>query len=226
MSDAPDDLAARAAAASALLEEIAEDHRALAKLGEDLRLRLVTAAGRVSRPDRYQRKALGKALLRARVAEKRQRDRDTLDQTGIRVLRKQPVFRAPLPMPATDLDDADDGGWGEAEAEHEEAPRRVIDPRTCYVCKTSFHDLHHFYDQMCAECAELNWAKRNQSVDLSGRTVLVTGAHLIVEVVQVVERRLADVRVRGSMTRLGASSCSASASPQRPAIPWASSSAR
>ena len=175
-----DDLAARAAAASALLEEIADDHRALARLGEELRKRLVTAAGRVSRPDRYQRKALGKALLRARVAEKRARDRETLDQTGIRVLRKQPVFRAPLPMPR-DEDDADDGGWGEAEAEHPEpgdAPRRVIDPRTCYVCKASFHELHHFYDQMCAACAELNWAKRNQTVDLRGRTVLVTGARV------------------------------------------------
>src|SRR5205807_1180214 len=99
------------------------------------------------------------------------------DQTGIRVLRKQPVFRAPLPMPQAD-DDADDGGWGEAEAEHDDAPRRVIDPRTCYVCKASFHELHHFYDQMCAACAELNWAKRNQTVDLRGRTVLVTGARV------------------------------------------------
>ena len=148
-----EDLSARAAAAAALLEEIAGDHRALAKLGDELRRRLVTAAGQVSRPDRYSRKALGKALARARVEEKRKQDRATLEQTGIRVLRKQTVFRAPLPMPkpprvidsssaaasgALDAE-ADDGGWGEAEAEHEEAPRRVVDPRTCYVCKAQFH---------------------------------------------------------------------------------------
>jgi NAD(P)-dependent dehydrogenase (short-subunit alcohol dehydrogenase family) len=176
---APDDpdLAARAAAAAALLEEIAGDHRALAQLDDDLRRRLVTAAGQVSRPDRYARKALGKALARARVAEKRAQDRATLEQTGIRVLRKQTVFRAPLPMPKLE-DEADDGGWGEAEAEHEESPRRVVDPRTCYVCKAEFHELHHFYDQMCAPCAELNWAKRNQMGDLRGRVALVTGARV------------------------------------------------
>jgi len=172
-----EDLSARAAAAAALLEEIAGDHRALAQLGDELRKRLVTAAGQVSRPDRYSRKALGKALARARVEERRKQDRATLEQTGIRVLRKQTVFRAPLPMPKPE-DEADDGGWGEAEAEHEEAPRRVVDPRTCYVCKASFHELHHFYDQMCASCAELNWTKRNQMADLRGRYALVTGARV------------------------------------------------
>jgi NAD(P)-dependent dehydrogenase (short-subunit alcohol dehydrogenase family) len=195
--DDPDHLAARAVAAAELLEELAGDHRALAQLDDDLRKRLVTAAGQVSRPDRYSRKALGKALLRERVRAKREQDRATLDQTGIRVLRKQPVFRASLPMPDQPLDapvrdvptplggegetevDLDDGGWAAAEANRGEAgPRRVIDARTCYVCKAAFHELHHFYDQMCAACAELNWQKRNQTADLSGRVALVTGARV------------------------------------------------
>ena len=48
----------------------------------------------------------------------------------------------------------------------------------CYVCKTDFHELHHFYDQMCPPCAELNYAKREQTADLRGRVVLVTGARV------------------------------------------------
>ncbi len=39
----------------------------LAKLDEELRIRLVTAAGMLSRPDRYRRKALGKALDKAQI---------------------------------------------------------------------------------------------------------------------------------------------------------------
>src|SRR5690606_23466580 len=60
------DLTAKAVAAAELLETIAADLKALAGLDEELRIRLVTAAGRLSRPDRYSRKALGKALARAR----------------------------------------------------------------------------------------------------------------------------------------------------------------
>ena len=54
----------------------------------------------------------------------------------------------------------------------------VIEPRNCYVCKRDFHELHHFYDQMCPPCAELNWQKRHQTADLSGRVALITGARV------------------------------------------------
>jgi hypothetical protein len=40
--------------------------------------------------------------------------------------------------------------------------------RSCYVCKKRFTTLHHFYDQLCSECATLNFQKRMQSADLSG----------------------------------------------------------
>lgn len=53
-----------------------------------------------------------------------------------------------------------------------------MEERACYVCKARYRELHHFYDQLCPPCAELNWAKRNQSADLSGRVALVTGARV------------------------------------------------
>ncbi|HEX7838851.1 MAG TPA: hypothetical protein VF469_15345, partial [Kofleriaceae bacterium] len=67
-----------------LLEQFGTDLRALAELDEPLRIRLVTAAGQLSRPDRYSRKALGKVLARQRVQARRDADRARLDQTGIR----------------------------------------------------------------------------------------------------------------------------------------------
>jgi NAD(P)-dependent dehydrogenase (short-subunit alcohol dehydrogenase family) len=178
------ELTARVKAAVELLEQLGTELPRLAELDEELRVRLVTAAGQLSRPDRYRRKALGKALARQRVRAKREADRAILDQTGIRALRREPVFRTPLPKPewtALDAPIRDDEGtedaWAAAEARRDEGAR-VETARQCYVCKTEFHELHFFYDQMCPPCAELNYKKREQTADLRGRVVLVTGARV------------------------------------------------
>lgn len=34
-------------------------------------------------------------------------------------------------------------------------------PRACYICKSRFWMLHHFYSDLCPKCATLNWQKRN-----------------------------------------------------------------
>ncbi len=175
-----------------LLEYLAADLTRLADLDEPLRIKVATLAGALSRPDRYTRRALGKELARQRTRKLRDDDRAVLDQTGIRALRKEPVFRTPLPMPGLALEaavrngddpqiDADDG-WAAAEADRpldgETTRRRVHAKRICYVCKTEFFELHEFYDQMCRPCAEFNWHKRTLNADLRGRIVLVTGARV------------------------------------------------
>ncbi len=186
---ADDEFKRRSVAAIEVLEELAGDLRKLADLDEDLRIRLSTAAGQLSRPDRYQRKQLGKVLARQRFHARRDADRALLDQAGIRQLRKEPVFRTPLPKPewaALDAplrDDEGEDAWAAAEARRDpaggdETAPRVETARMCYVCKRDFHELHHFYDQMCPPCAELNWQKRQQTADLRGRVVLVTGARV------------------------------------------------
>jgi len=48
----------------------------------------------------------------------------------------------------------------------------------CYVCKQSFVKAHVFYSLLCPECAALNWAKRQQRANLSGRIALVTGGRI------------------------------------------------
>lgn len=50
--------------------------------------------------------------------------------------------------------------------------------RSCYVCKVRFRLLHHFYDQLCPDCASFNYEKRNQSADLSGTVAVVTGSRV------------------------------------------------
>src|SRR3984957_17611169 len=50
--------------------------------------------------------------------------------------------------------------------------------RNCYVCKQPFPLTHRYYDSMCRECGDFNYAKREQTADLSGRFVLVTGARV------------------------------------------------
>jgi NAD(P)-dependent dehydrogenase (short-subunit alcohol dehydrogenase family) len=212
---------ARAGEAVELLEQLAGDLRLLATLDEDTRRRLLVAAGAVSRPDRYTRKAFGKALARNKKAADRAADEAALESTGIRSLRKAPVFPTPpreaVATPKLALEalaeepSLDTADWDAAEACRdgdaddtdmagaapgldsatidaelgEDGARKVAPPavrvreaRTCYVCKSDFHELHHFYDQMCGDCAELNWAKRNQSADLRGRVALVTGARV------------------------------------------------
>src|SRR5262245_40207603 len=101
------------------------------------------AAGQVSRPDRYRRKALTKALIRGRKRAQRDAERAVLDQTGIRALRREPVFRTPLPRPPMPLDAplrdddaADPDPWAEAEARRDEPVRtvRTDAAQHCYVC--------------------------------------------------------------------------------------------
>jgi NAD(P)-dependent dehydrogenase (short-subunit alcohol dehydrogenase family) len=76
-----------------------------------------------------------------------------------------PALPGPLPTPE------EGGPGGEAGPELRRA-------RKCYVCKAEYLRVHHFYHSMCAACAELNWSKRRQSADLSGRVAVVTGARV------------------------------------------------
>src|SRR5439155_15801784 len=55
---------------------------------------------------------------------------------------------------------------------------RVGDLVHCYVCKQKYTEVHHFYDQLCPTCAELNFAKRTETADLRGRVALLTGGRV------------------------------------------------
>jgi NAD(P)-dependent dehydrogenase (short-subunit alcohol dehydrogenase family) len=52
---------------------------------------------------------------------------------------------------------------------------RLLQPRSCYICKSRYVDVDAFYHQLCPDCAVLNRSKRDQRTDLTGRRALLTG---------------------------------------------------
>ena len=162
-------LLARVRAATELLESIAADRALLGHVPSDERTRLLQAAGRVSRPDAVERRQLLKFTKRARKAEKVQRAESVLAETGIRKLRRQPVFTSPNVFPPASFEQLP--GGEQATADHGLT-------QNCYICKRDYTELHHFYDQLCPSCAALNYAKRTETADLHGRVALLTGGRV------------------------------------------------
>src|SRR4051812_47320116 len=127
----------------------------------------------VRNPSSRTRRRLEKAAARAERAARVQKDQGALSQTGIRALRRRPVFTTPnffLPVASRNGFDPHDI--------HGEPPPQAIDPRSCYICKRKYSEIHAFYDQLCPACAAFNLAKRTQMADLRGRVALVTGGRV------------------------------------------------
>jgi len=156
------DLTHQVDAAVALLESIVEDRGVLAHVDDDLRQRLLMAAGRVARPDKTDRRKLARARRKKQRKEQVDQDTQLLDLTGIRKGRANPIFQTPrrkgqaAPPPIGTLNEA----------------------RTCYVCRCKYTEVHHFYDHMCPSCGDDNYARRDPEADLRGRVALVTGARV------------------------------------------------
>src|ERR1700716_3230865 len=163
-----DSLAVRFRAAAELLEKIVDDRSLLADIPEADRNRLLNAAGRVSRPDALGRRQLLKVVKRKKRVEKVQRAETVLAATGIRKLRREPVFiTSPNIYPPKSK-----------ELLTSEPVPETEEPRKCYVCKKEFSTVHHFYDRLCTTCAEENFAKRTELADLNGRVALLTGGRV------------------------------------------------
>jgi NAD(P)-dependent dehydrogenase (short-subunit alcohol dehydrogenase family) len=155
--------------ATLVLEAIAADRGLLAGVSQDERQRLLQAAAQVYHPDHVARRRLVKETARQRKAARADRDDGALHQTGIRKLRRQEVFTTPNVYPPADFHQVD-----VPEPEFREA----VEPQHCYICKRDYTAIHHFYDQLCPQCAEFNFAKRTELADLSGRVALLTGGRV------------------------------------------------
>ena len=154
-----------------LLEAVAADRTLLDRLPEIDRERLHQAVARVYHPDPIQRRKRMKAAERERRAAGVRREETVLHRTGIRALRRQSVFTTPNVFPPS--------GFEPRDAERGEAERReTIEPQHCYTCKQKYSVIHHFYDQLCPPCAELNFRKRTELADLKGRVALLTGGRV------------------------------------------------
>ena len=147
-----------------VLEKLVDNTNYLFELNEDDRIALMKVAGLLSRPNKDEQNKRRKDAKKAAKRKMIERDKHARKDTGIRSAREASVFVAPklLAVPNESI----------------QSEKELESPRNCYVCKTMFTKLHHFYDTMCPDCGAYNYAKRFQTADLTGQVAVVTGSRL------------------------------------------------
>ncbi len=145
------------------LQELLDNSSKLFELPEDQRIALLKVAGKLTRPNRDEFQQRRKDAKKAKKRKMIERDKHARKETGIRSAREVSVFTAPKLLAA---------------AEIQKDTQELESPRNCYVCKTVFTKLHHFYDTMCTTCGDLNYAKRFQTADLTDQVAVITGSRL------------------------------------------------
>ncbi len=152
-----------------LLESLDAHRHLLETVPPEERRRLHQVVAQLYHHDPVARRLKLKAAAKERSALLTQRLESLQQETGIRALRRKPVFTTP-------------NVWAPKEIEpqdlHEEEARESPEQQHCYVCKVDYSLIHHFYDQMCPACAEFNFRKRTELADLSGRVALLTGGRV------------------------------------------------
>jgi NAD(P)-dependent dehydrogenase (short-subunit alcohol dehydrogenase family) len=172
-----------------LLEAIAADRSVLSGVPDEERKRLLQAVANVYSPDRVERRRMSKVVARERKAARVRGDQGVLQETGIRTLRRKPVFHTPNVFPTRSVadgfvaHDVHDSHEGDDRSRIPDPGPRIPSPESheqqhCYVCKEKYTAIHHFYDQLCPSCAALNFAKRTERADLRGRVALLTGGRV------------------------------------------------
>jgi NAD(P)-dependent dehydrogenase (short-subunit alcohol dehydrogenase family) len=167
----PDDAgfsAADLAACLRVLTAIRDDRGHLTRLTQAERRELVMLAGLVAKPDRRELVRMAKAFRRADRAAAQDQDREAIARTGLRIQRRAEVY-TPLWLPPPGERPGEESG-----AQGPELRRGLA----CYVCKKPYTRVHRYYDSLCPECGDFNYAKREQTADLTGHYALVTGARV------------------------------------------------
>ncbi len=151
--------------AISVLETLVDDTTTLGKLTKEERKKLLIAAGKLTRPDKYEVWMRGKKRRAAKKSLITTHDRALRAKTGIRQARESEVFSAPKQLESSSYDSC-------------ASPGELKSPRKCCICKTEFKKLHHFYDTMCMQCSDFNYKKRFQTAPLDGQVALITGSRL------------------------------------------------
>jgi NAD(P)-dependent dehydrogenase (short-subunit alcohol dehydrogenase family) len=163
----------QALAAIDVLERLAADWSLLDQLRPGDRARLHRAIAGLSTPERRAGRRRAKQADRRRRDAVIRREEDALAQTGIRALRRRPLVTTPnYTLPPGDAHATD-----EPDERAASAPVSATE-RHCYICKRHYSRIHHFYDQLCPECADTNFNARTELADLRGRVALLTGGRV------------------------------------------------
>lgn len=149
-----------------LLKSFADQSEQLTLLSEEQRVAMLKACGQISRPNREEIAKRQKDVKKLRKQKSKDRNASARRLTGIRKSRDTDFYIAPEQIE-----------FRNAALEGEEL-KEYANAHSCYVCKASFTEVHHFYDSMCTKCADLNYEKRFQKADLTGQVALITGSRL------------------------------------------------
>ncbi|RXP61902.1 SDR family NAD(P)-dependent oxidoreductase [Lutibacter sp. HS1-25] len=148
----------------AVLSQLVNNTSQIFDIKKEQRTELIKVAGMFSRPNRDEfsrRKKDGKKAAKRKLEAK---DKTARKETGIRSARESVVFTAPKLLAASEL--------------HLKKTIELETPKNCYVCKTEFTKMHHFYDTMCTDCGDFNYAKRFQTANVKGQIAVITGSRL------------------------------------------------
>ena len=158
-----------------LLERLDADRRLLAELPVEERERLHRVVAQLYNPDPVARRQKQRAAERARTKEQIDRADAVLHQTGIRTLRRKPIFTTPNVFPPENFTTRDIHLLPESTPPETD---ESFETQHCYICKRHYTAVHHFYDQLCPKCADFNFAKRTELADLTGRVAVLTGGRV------------------------------------------------
>ena len=149
----------------AVLEYLLENGDQLIHLSEEQRLKLMKAAGQLTRPDKAEIYKRNKSVKVARRQAEITHNRNARAATSIRSARTAAVFEAPVQIALPESASTNKKSY-------------LLSEQNCYVCKKLYTEIHHFYDSMCTECGDLNYTKRFQTCDMTGQVALITGSRL------------------------------------------------
>lgn len=148
-----------------VLEHLLQNGDQLIHLSPEQFLKLMKAAGQITRPDKAEIYKRNKSVKVARRQAEITDNRKARAATSIRSARKSSVFEAPAQV-----------AFPVSASTNEK--HFLVSAQNCYVCKKPYTEIHHFYDSMCTVCGDLNYAKRFQRCDMTGQIALITGSRL------------------------------------------------
>lgn len=145
------------------LKELSENRELLRQFDENERIELFKLCGKISRPLKEEKNKTTKKLRNLKKERVKAANKKARGLTGIRTAREANVFVAPKEISFEKI---------QSEEKHYSIAKE------CYICRTKFTKIHHFYDLMCSKCGDLNYQKRYQKTDLKGQVALITGSRL------------------------------------------------
>ena len=109
--------------------------------------------------------------------KKQEEDVKTMRKTQMKQERDAALARL-LEAPSDDDEDVPQVVQTQEEDAEGVTELKIHRAKKCHTCKKPYTELHKFYYSLCIPCGDFNFLKRNQTRDLKGKTVLLTGCRI------------------------------------------------